>query len=609
MAWRSGIWNALPNADGDYDRKYNGDDYSDPLGYIIGNGIVTNTKLGNSETMNTDGGTALKVTDPVVSGSTYGVTIKSGWGWINGKWFYNPTDDNTSIVGISAPTQNNKRYDRLVIRRDNRVADGRLFEPILIQGEQVASGTPSKPAYVRNEQYYDLVIADILINRGDTIQVNITDTRSDDTLCGFCNGYFGDNFNNYMNNLKSVFNSTLTELQSRADNWVGNNSLTQGIVYKNTVPLSTASTTVSIGIDAYQHGIDTLEVYTNGEKEYEGSDYTVNSNGTVTFTDTKAAGVEIHFEVTKYVDGTTDVTNAYKEIEITNNRIAELESFLFKEASGLADRVVSSNGYNYICNGKTDNIAVSDIVNAFLKENTSEVSMLKINVYGTFGMTAAYNGTGATNNAFKWFNFANTEISERKVIVDFSSCNQIIFPITVGTNNILFYFGGSNVTLQGLNFKAQQTGTNTTIQGVYATGEIAMDNCRGWISCYNDLIFAQRGRYTNCRMVCNSTNGVSVVFSPSGIDIVEVNGGYYIAWKNSSSAGAYSTVVYHGTDAANAVTIMNGVRMPTYSGGGQTNATRINNGYLSMINCVTALNNTTASAATVSNVGTIPINR
>ena len=186
MAWRSGIWNALPDADGDYDRKYNGDDYSDPLGYIIGNGIVTNTKVGSSNTE--DIGTALQVINPVVTGATYGVTIKSGWGWINGKWFCNPTDDNTSIINIAAPTQGNKRYDRLVVRRDNRVADGRLFYPVLIKGEQVASGTPAKPNIVRNDQFYDLCIAEILINRGDTITVSIRDTRSDAQLCGLCNG-------------------------------------------------------------------------------------------------------------------------------------------------------------------------------------------------------------------------------------------------------------------------------------------------------------------------------------------------------------------------------------------------------------------------------------
>lgn len=593
MAWKSGIWNALPDAEGDYDRKYNGDDYSDPLGYIIGNGIVTNTKIGNSATEGI--GTALQVTNPVVTGSNYSVTIRSGWGWINGKWFYNPTDDSTSIVNIAAPTQGNKRYDRLVVRRDNRVADGRMFYPVLLKGEQAPSGNPVKPAIVRNEQYYDLCLAEILVNRGDTITISINDKRTDDSLCGLCNGYFGDNFNEYINTLTKTFNAELGVLQQRADNWVDNNSLTQGIVYRNTITLSAATKTLSIGIDAYQFGLDTLEVYTNGEKEYEGADYTINSNGSVTFTETKAAGVKVHFEVTKYVDGTTDVTNAYTEIDKTNNRILKLENF--------------SNEYNYLCNGSTDNKVISDLVNAFLKEDLSDNSMKKINVYGTFGMTAAYNGTGETNNVYKWINFANTNgISNRKVILDFSNCSELNFPISAGTNNILFYFGGNEVIIKGANFLAQQTGTNTTIQGVYATGEMAMENCRGWISCYNDLIFAQRGKYTNCRINGTSTNGNATIFNTLGTYIIEVNGGEYYSY---TANGTYSAVVYHGTDAANAVTIMNGVRMPTKTREGypQTNATRINNGYLSMINCVTALSNTTAAAATVSNVGTIPISR
>lgn len=598
MAWRSGIWNALIDADGDYDRKYNGDDYSDPLGYIIGNGIVTNTKIGSSATE--DIGTALQVVNPVVTGATYGVTIKSGWGWVNGKWFYNPTDDNTSIVNIAAPTQGNKRYDRLVVRRDNRVADGRLFEPVLIKGEQVASGTPIKPAIVRNDQYYDLCIAEILVNRGDTITVSISDKRSDATLCGLCNGYFGNNFNDYVNSLTKIFNNELGVLQKRADNWVDNNSLTQGIVYKNKVVLSEATNTVTIGIPSYQYGVDTLEVYTNGQPELETTedftaDYVINPDGTVTFTETKAANAEIYFEVTKYVDGTTDVASFAELIAGVEGRVESLEDF--------------SEEYNYLCNGSTDNVVISNLVNAFLKEDLSDYSMKKINVYGNFGMTAAYNGTGATNDAYKWINFANTNgISNRKVILDFSNCSELNFPIATGTNNILFYFGGNEVIIQGANFLAQQTGSNTTIQGVYATAKMALENCRGWISCYNDLVFAKRGRYDNCRLNCTSTNGNTTIFSPSGTDLVEVNGGEYYAYIAN---GTYSAVVYHSPDGANAITIMNGVRMPTVAREGypQTNATRINNGYLSMINCVTALSNTTAAAATVSNVGTIPISR
>ena len=600
MAWKSGIWNALPDADGDYDRKYNGDDYSDPLGYIIGNGIVTNTKIGNSETMGDPVDIALQVTNPVVTGSTYGITIKSGWGWINGKWFYNPTDDNTSIVGIQAPTQGNKRYDRIVVRRDNRVLDGRMFYPLVLKGEQVASGTPIKPSIVRDEQYYDLCIAEILVTRGDTIKIEVSDTRSNDALCGFCNGYFGDKFNDYINNLKSAFDTMMNSLQNRADGWLDNNSLTQGIVYKNKVVLSQATQTVSIGIASYQYGVDTLEIYTNGQKEYETTadftaDYVVNADGTVTFTDTKAAGVEILFEVTKYVDGTEEVASFSGQLETIRSDIDSLENF--------------SNEYNYLCNGSTDNIGISDMVNNFLKENLSDYSMKRINVYGTFGMTAAYNGTGESNNAYKWINFANTNgISNRKVILDFSNCSELNFPIAAGTNNILFYFGGNEVIIQGANFLAQQTGINTTIQGVYATAKLAFENCRGWISCYNDLVFAKRGRYDNCRINGTCTNGNSTIYNPSGTDVLEINGGEYYSYIGN---GTYSAVVYHGTDAATAVTTMNGVRMPTSTREGyeQSNATRINNGYLSMINCVTALGNTTAAAATVSNVGTIPISR
>lgn len=580
MALRSGFWNALPDANGEYFPKYNGDDFDRIGSLIIENGVVKD-------------GDALQVSENTSAnnGSSYSLKVKAGVGFINGKWFVNSTEDNTTLVSIPSPTENNKRFDLVVVRRCNNIVgeNNRSFILKVIQGTQT-TGTPTEPALSESDLEFDICLARVLVSKvGGVLSVSIKDMRT------YINGYWGEDFNKHMSAYDSKFNSTLGELQQRADNWIDNNSLTQGIVYRNTVTLSTATNTVSIGIEAYQYGVDTLNVYTNADKEYQDIDYTINSDGTVTFIETKAAGVKIHFEVIKYVDGTTDVTNAYTELEKTNQRVEELESF--------------SNEYNYLCNGSTDNVEISNLVNDFLKADLTDYSMKKINVYGTFGMTAAYNGTGESNNAYKWINFANTNgISNRKVILDFSNCSELNFPIVAGTNNILFYFGGNEVIIQGVNFLAQQTGSNTTIQGVYATADMAMENCRGWISCYNELIFTTRGRYDNCRVNCTSANSNATVFNPSGTDYITVNGGEYYAYEAN---GTYSAIVYHATDAANAVTVLNGVRMPTgtRSGYNQTNATRINNGYLSMINCVTALSNTTAAAATVSNVGTIPVSR
>lgn len=589
MALRSGFWNALPDANGDPYPKYNGDDFDRLNSLIIENGVVKD-------------GNALAVTENTSAntGSSYSLKVQAGVGFINGKWFVNPTEDITTLVNIPSPTDNNKRYDLVVVRRCNNIIgeNNRSFILQVIQGTQT-TGTLTEPSLVQETDtsglYFDICLARVLVSKvGGVLSVEVTDKRP------YINGYWGEDFNKHMNAYDYKFNNVLGTLQNRADNWVDNNSLTQGIVYKNKVTLSSSANVVEIGIPSYQYGIDTLEVYTNGQKEYEttddfAGDYVINEDKTVTFTETKAAGVEIYFEVTKYVDGTTDVASFAELVAGIEGRVENLEDF--------------SSEYNYLCNGTTDNVAISNLVNDFLKADLADYSMKKINIYGTFGMTAAYNGTGESNNAYKWINFANTNgISNRKVILDFSNCSELNFPIAAGTNNILFYFGGNEVIIQGANFLAQQTGSNTTIQGVYATADMALENCRGWISCYNALIFAQRGRYNNCRINGTSTNGNATIFNPTGTGFIEVNGGEYYSY---TANGTYSAVVYHATDAANAVTIMNGVRMPTSTREGypQTNATRINNGYLSMTNCVTALSNTTAAAATVSNIGTIPISR
>ena len=583
MAWKSGIWNALL-INGVYDRKYNGDDYSNPLGQIIGNGIVR-----------TADGTSMLVTSPVISGATYGVTIKAGWGWINGKWFNNDVDDNTSITGIAAPTQNTRRYDKLVIRRDNKVADGRTMYPYLIMGTETSEAVPTKPSIVRTNDYYDLCIAEILVTRGDSVTVTITETRGW-AECGWVNGYFGDDFNSFVNSLQTTFENRMNELKGKADNWLDNTSFTQTVSYGNTVTLDSATALVSIGIDSYQHGVDTLVVYTNGEKEIEGVDYTINGDEkNVVFTQTKAAGVQIHFEVLKSVEGTENISSALTQIEAVGARVGTLETF--------------SSKYNYECNGSTDNVAISTLVKNFLNENGTDYKTLELNVYGTLGATAAASGEGISTNAYKWFDFAPTlESPNRRVIVNFGNCTGVTIPITSATNNILFFYGTGNVEIKNISIIAQNENSGTIIQGTVGTGDVVCDNIRAWVTCYGDCVFAKRGRFDNCRMNCVSRNGNVEIFSPEGSDLVQINGGEYYAYTVS---GTYSTVVYHMPETTYASTIMNGVNMPTFarSGYSQTNAVRINNGYLSMINCVTALPTTATTTATTSMIGTIPVSK
>lgn len=601
MALKSGFWNALPDANGNPFPKYNGDDFDRISSLIVENGVVKD-------------GDALAVKENGNNGSSYSLKVNAGVGFINGKWFYNPVEDNTTLVDIPAPSPNNRRWDIVVVRRCNNIVGDNNRSCILevIQGEQT-TGTPTEPRLIQDTdasgQYFDIPLARVEIsNINGTLSVSTTNKRH------WINGYWGEDFSNHMNAYENTFNTTMDVLQQRADNWVANNSLTQGIVYRNVITLTEATNTIEVGIASYQYGVDKVEIYTNGEKEYatifndDGSvkvenDYVINADSTITFTEIKAVGAEILIEVTKYVDGTTDVTNAYTEIENTNQKVADLESFLYREVT---ENDAITTGYNYVCTGEDDNIKISKIVRAFLNENNADYKMLELKVYGTLGMTNAASGGGTELNRFKWFDFAPTNASERRVIIDFCNCTGVTIPIANVTDNILFNYGDANVTIKNISVIANNTTASTKIQGAVGTGTIRFVDCQVWITSYEDCTFASRGHFDNCKINIVSRNGNAVVFNTTGT--IEVNGGEYYAYTVN---GTYSATTYHAPDAATAITIMNGVRMPTYdrSGFTQTNAARINNGYINMTNCITALPNTTTTSATPSIIGLIPISR
>lgn len=535
MALRSGFWNALPDANGDPFPKYNGDDFDKIGSLIIENGVIKN-------------GDALSVSVGANNGSSYSLIVKAGTGFINGKWFDNSSDDSTTLVNIPSPTENNKRYDIVVVRRCNNIMGDNNRSCILkvIQGTQT-TGTPIEPEISENELEYDICLARVYTTKvNGALSVSIQDRRT------FINGYWGKDFNDHMSAYDSKFNTTIEELQQRADNWIDNTSLTQGIVYKNTVTLDEATNNVEIGIASYQYGVDKIEIYTNGEKEYEGADYTLNADGTVTFTDTKAVGVEIHFEVTKYVDGTTDVNNAYVEIEKTNQRVLALENI--------------SNEYNYVCNGVDDNVKISAIVKNFY--NVNDYASLKLNIIGTIGMAAPVTGGGTSANPYGWFDFTKQMTTDRTITIDFSNCSAITPIIDAGTYNVIFI--GDTMDIIKANISVSNT-TNTTIRIFNSlAGRINADRCRFWITGYKDSLIAQSGTFTNCRgSVANIINN-SYCFLPSNNGLIRVIGGEYYAFTGDSTK--QSAVV--GQSDANAVSILYGVNAPTVSRSGfyQTNS-------------------------------------
>lgn len=285
----------------------------------------------------------------------------------------------------------------------------------------------------------------------------------------------------------------------------------------------------------------------------------------------------------------------YKELA-NSNQLVNNQAYIVKDYLG---------DYAYICNGSTDNVNISTIVKNFLNGSTSDTKALGLTILGTFGATSAAAGTGASNNAYKWFDFsANT--TTRRVILNFANAGKIDISVPNGTNNILFYTGTSDITVRDAEFISDNINSSTTIQAIKGTGNILFENCRGWLRCYANSTIADHGTFNNCRFTSRSSNANAMVFNTTGCVIA--NCCEFYAYKAN---GTFGSVVYHAPTATTAVTMLSNVRMPTkeISGYSQTEATRINHGYFSSSNLVTALTLSTASAATKSITGTLAISK
>lgn len=142
------------------DREYLAEDFAAYFGDIISSGVSAN---GDNLPVTAAGGLAL--------------SVGSGFAWIKGHLY-----ENTGTVSVSiAAGSSSPRIDRVCARLD--VAE-RKIGIVVIKGTAAAS--PTAPALVRNADYWDVGLAEVSVAASaiSVAQANITDTRTDDTVCG-----------------------------------------------------------------------------------------------------------------------------------------------------------------------------------------------------------------------------------------------------------------------------------------------------------------------------------------------------------------------------------------------------------------------------------------
>lgn len=164
----SGFFNAVQDSGGNYDRVYLADDFAAYFASFIGNGVFGG-KLNE-----------LQVTSRVTPGM--GVIVQPGQGWINGYWYLN---DDTLDLPISVADGVLNRIDAIALRWSQ---SDRICRCVVIRGTPATN--PTRPAPVRNTEFYDLILGYVRVNAGvvNVQQGNITDTRGDSNLCGYVTG-------------------------------------------------------------------------------------------------------------------------------------------------------------------------------------------------------------------------------------------------------------------------------------------------------------------------------------------------------------------------------------------------------------------------------------
>ncbi len=152
---------------GVYDRAYLSADFADYFKKFIGNGVYNGYK--NSLQV-------FSLNENMV------LTIKSGAACIEGRGY---EQDEDVTIQLEAANANFARYDLIVCQLDYL---NRLIKVAAKTG--TPNSSPVKPTVQRDSDIYEIALAEVYVPSGATkiTQANITDKRSDSSVCGWVHG-------------------------------------------------------------------------------------------------------------------------------------------------------------------------------------------------------------------------------------------------------------------------------------------------------------------------------------------------------------------------------------------------------------------------------------
>lgn len=180
------------------DRRYKPADFAAFFADFIGNGVYAKPSSGMQ----------------VMEKSNMTITVKPGTGFING---YRVNNDSEYDITLATADGVLKRIDRIVLQWDNA---NRAINIVVKKG--AFASNPVVPTIQRDADYYELVLADVLVGAGITriTQASITDQRLNNALCGIVTGLISQvDTTTLFNQYQSWINQQKANYEANISNW------------------------------------------------------------------------------------------------------------------------------------------------------------------------------------------------------------------------------------------------------------------------------------------------------------------------------------------------------------------------------------------------------
>lgn len=264
----SGFYNAI-----DSDRTYSADDMCRPYRRLVSNGVFA-----------TPQGTPSTDLQVVSAGSGMGIIVRAGEGIFADKWMEAPA----TAVTVPNNTSTVARIDSVLVQVDLR-SSGRAANIVYRTGTPSTSPIPPSINLVTNVQEYRVANIRVAPGASSIGQDVITDLRGssecpwitslvDQVDTSVLYDQWDAAYTYYYTKSTADFDAYMDQKETEFNQWFDNLSqeltaATNMVMYTSSYVTAGTTSSVPINILSYDHSTDILEVYINGLRAVEGTQF------------------------------------------------------------------------------------------------------------------------------------------------------------------------------------------------------------------------------------------------------------------------------------------------------------------------------------------------